>query len=197
MLWLPISEINSSVSSLRKKISYRKHVHHNASRCWAKRKWLYVLWDKPFSEVWTNRVESMKKYRWKYESTSLTIKFTHLTVEPTPFYPWVCLLNTGAVRSLILRCLTGSHMTTSSKSNYRVRLNVNMKIADSISFYFNFGKGHYLVLRVKQHILDKARIFQMNRENPAIINWREKKVETCARRSPSFENSLGKTKYVR
>ena len=58
MLWLPISEINFSVSSLRKKISYRKHVHHNASRCWAKRKWLYVLWDKPFSEVWTNRVES-------------------------------------------------------------------------------------------------------------------------------------------
>ena len=44
-----------------KKISYRKQVHHNASRCWAKRKWLYVLWDKPFSEVWTNRVESMKK----------------------------------------------------------------------------------------------------------------------------------------
>ena len=131
----------------------------------------------------------------KYDSQ--TIKFTHLAVEPTPFYPWVCLHNTGAVRNLILRCLTGSHMTTSSKSNYRVRLNVNMKIADSISFYFNFGKGHYPVLRVKQHILDKARIFQMNRENPAIINWREKKVETCARRSPSFENSLDKTKYVR
>ena len=95
-----------------KKISYRKHVHHNASRCWAKRKWLYVLWDKPFSEVWTNRVESMKKYRWKYESTSLTIKFTHLTVEPTPFYPWVCLHNTGAVRNLISdvwRVLTWQH----------------------------------------------------------------------------------------
>ena len=43
--WLSISEIDSSVSSVRKKISYRKHGHHNlsskyASRCWEKRKWL-------------------------------------------------------------------------------------------------------------------------------------------------------------
>ena len=43
-------------------------------------------------------------------------------------------------------------MTILSKSNYRVRLNVNMDIADSISFYFNFGKGYHFVLRLKQHI---------------------------------------------
>ena len=51
---------------LRKKLSHRKDIHHNpsskcASRCWAKRKWRHVLWDKPFPEVRTNRVESMKK----------------------------------------------------------------------------------------------------------------------------------------
>ena len=51
--------------ALGKKLSYRSHVHHNpsrkyASRCWDKRKWLHVLWDKPFPEVRTNRIESMK-----------------------------------------------------------------------------------------------------------------------------------------
>ena len=45
--WLTISEIYSSFSSIRKKLSYRGHVHLNpsikyASRCWAKRKWLHV-----------------------------------------------------------------------------------------------------------------------------------------------------------
>ena len=64
----------------------------------------------------------------------------------------------------------GSHMTISSKSNNRVRLNVNINIADSIPFYFNFGKGYYFVLRVKKHIFGKAQIFQMDRVNPAIIN---------------------------
>ena len=47
-------------------------------------------------------------------------------------------------------------MTISSKSNYRVSLNVNMDIADSISIYFNFGKGQYFVLKVKQHLFGKA-----------------------------------------
>ena len=42
-------------------------------------------------------------------------------------------------------------MAILSKSNYRVRLNVNIDIADSISLYFNFGKGHHFVLRLKQH----------------------------------------------
>ena len=32
----------------------------------------------------------------------------------------------------------------------------------------------------------------MTRVYPAIVNWREQKVETCPRRSPSFENFLGK-----
>ena len=43
-----ISEIDSSVSSIWKKLSYRKHVHHNPSikyglRCRAKIKWRHVL----------------------------------------------------------------------------------------------------------------------------------------------------------
>ena len=54
------------------------------------------------------------------------------------------------------------------KIKYRVRLYVNMDIADSISFYFNFGKGYHFVLWLKQHFYDKARFFKMNRVNPTI-----------------------------
>ena len=77
---------------------------------------------------------------------------------------------TFAVRNLILRCLTGSHMTILSKSNGRVRLNVNMDIADSISFYLNLGKSHYFVLRLKQHFFEKARLFKILEVNPAIVD---------------------------
>ena len=34
-----------------------------------------------------------------------------------------------------------------------------MNIAHSISFRFNLQKDHYFILKVKQHILDKARFF--------------------------------------
>ena len=87
------------------------------------------------------------------------MKFTHSAVELIPFYPRVCLHHIFVVRNLILRCLTGSQMTIVSKSNYRVRPNVNINIADSISFYFNFGKGYHFFLRLKQHFFDKARFF--------------------------------------
>ena len=125
------------------------------------------------------------------------MKFTHSAVELTPFYPWVYLHHTFAVRNLILKCLTGSHMTILSKSNYQVRLNVNMDTTDSISFYFNFENGCYFVLRLKRHSLDKARFFLMNRVNPAIVDWTEKEVESCARGSLSIESFLGKKKSVR
>ena len=59
---------------------------------------------------------------------------------------------------------------TLPKSNYRVRLNVNTDITDLISFYFNFLKGYHFVLRLFQHFFDKARLFKMNRVNPAIID---------------------------
>ena len=98
------------------------------------------------------------------------MKFTHSAVEPIPFYPWVCAHHTFAVRNLILRCLTGSHMTILSKSNYRVRLNVNMDIVDPISFYFNFGKGYHFVLRLKQHFFDKARFF-FNDQSKSCDSW--------------------------
>ena len=85
------------------------------------------------------------------------MKFTRPTVRVTLFYSWVCLHYTFAVRSLILRCWTGSYMTILSKSNYRVRLNVNMNIADSISFYFNFGKGCSFYRRVLEEYQQPCR----------------------------------------
>ena len=99
------------------------------------------------------------------------MKFTHSAVELTPFHLWVCLHHTFAVRNLILRYLTGSHMTILSKSNYRVRINVNMDIADSVSFYFNFGKGYHFVLRLKKHF--KARFF---------LNEQSKSCDSCLKR---------------
>ena len=148
---------------------------------------------------WSSNESSRKHENIALKSTTAKQlnSLTRCGIRTNSIYPWVCLHYTFAVRNLILRCLTGSHMTMSSKSNYRVSLNVNMDIADWISIYFNFGKGDYFVIKVKQHIFGKARIFQMNRINPAIINWRGKKVETCARRLPPFEIFLGKTKYVR
>ena len=99
------------------------------------------------------------------------MKFTHSAVELISFYPWVCSHHTFAVRNLILRCLTGSHMTILSKSNYRVRINVNMDIADSVSFYFNFGKGYHFVLRLKKHF--KARFF-LNEQSKSCDSWPER-----------------------
>ena len=48
-----------------------------------------------------------------------------------------------------------------------------MNIGDSISLHFNFGKGYYFFLWVKQQIFDEARFFKMSNVNPAIANWRE------------------------
>ena len=192
-MWsISIPEINFSVSSIRKKISHRRHVHHNpsityASRCWAKRS------GSMFCETVETISWSSNESSRKHENIALKSS----AVELTPLHPRVCLHHTFTIRNLILRCLTGSHMTILSKSNGRVRLNVNMDIADSISFYLNFGKSHYFVLRLKQHFFEKARFFKMTRVNPAIVNWRDKEIETCARRSLSFESFVGKTKSVR
>ena len=98
------------------------------------------------------------------------MKFTHSAVELIPVYPWVCSHHIFAVRNLIPRYLTGSHMTIVSKSNYRVRPSVNMDIADSISFYFNFGKGYHFFLRLKQHFFDKAR-FILNEQSKSYDSW--------------------------
>ena len=54
---------------------------------------------------------------------------------------------------------TNHFLTILSKSNYRVRLDVNMIIGDSTSIHFNFGKGYYFFLWMKQQIFDKARFF--------------------------------------
>ena len=116
-----------------------------------------------------------------WSSNESSRKHETIALKSTLIKQWNSLLqqtdttfsSTSAVRNLFLRSLTYSHMTILSKSNYCVRLNKNMNIADSISFYFNFGKGCYFVFRVKQHIFVKAQFFLMNEVNPAIVNWRE------------------------
>ena len=60
------------------------------------------------------------------------------------------------------------------KIKYCVRLNLNINIVDSIPFYFNFGQGHYFVLRVKQNIFGEVQIFQRNRVNPASLTEEKK-----------------------
>ena len=109
------------------------------------------------NQVRTNRVESMKTQRWKVpwpnnEIDSFCSRIIAISLVS-------CLHHTCALGNLILRCLTGSHMTILSKSNYLVRLNVNMNIGDSISLHFNFGKCYYFFLWVKQQIFDEARFF--------------------------------------
>ena len=68
-------------------------------------------------------------------------------------------------------------MTMLSKLNYRVSLNENMDITDSISFYFNLRKAHYLRLRLKQRFSHKVGVFLFYfvlfcffNQNPAIAN---------------------------
>ena len=109
------------------------------------------------NQVRTNRVESMKTQRWKVpwpnnEIDSFCSRIIAISLVS-------CLHHTCALGNLILRCLTGSHLTILSKSNYLVRLNVNMNIGDSISLHFNFGKCYYFFLWVKQQIFDEARFF--------------------------------------
>ena len=92
-IWCPsISEIDSSVSSIRKKLSYRKDVYHNPSikyalRCWAKRKWIHVLWNKPFPEVQTNRVESIKTGPWPNNEIHSSLSRTNLILPVNLFPP--------------------------------------------------------------------------------------------------------------
>ena len=76
-----------------------------------------------------------------------TMKFTHSTVGLTPFRRELNFSHyTLAVRNLILRYLTGSHITILSNLNYRVRLNVNTDIAESISSISILGKPITLFL---------------------------------------------------
>ena len=101
----------------------------STSRCWAKRKWLHVLWDN-----WNHFLNISRNKTWKHSAEKyhdLTMKFIHSAVELTPLHPRVCLHPHICGRNLILRCLTGSHMTILSTSNCRVRHYVNMNIANS------------------------------------------------------------------
>ena len=70
---------------------------------------------------------------------------------------------TFAARKLILRCLTGSHMTILSWSNNSSDLCKHeqswLNLIYFILFYSNFRKGHYFILWVRPHIFDEARFF--------------------------------------
>ena len=70
------------------------------------------------------------------------MKFTHPAVGLSIVSPLARLCTNSVLpvrlstpRNLIPRRLMGSYIIILSKSNYRVRLNVNMNIVDSISFY--------------------------------------------------------------
>ena len=92
------------------------------------------------------KFKQIKWKAWKHGTEKYhdqTMKFTPPAVGLTPFHS-VSLHHTFVVHNLILSCLTGSYLTTSLKSNYCVRPKVNLNIADSISFYFNFGKTIHL-----------------------------------------------------
>ena len=149
MWWLSISEINSSVSSSRKKLSYRKHVHHNPSIKYASTDVERRESGSMFCETkHFLKFERIEQKAWKHSAEKYhdqTMKFTPPVVGLTRFYLWVCSHHTSALGNWILRCLTGSHPIFiiwfwSSKSNHRVRLTVNMNIADSISFDSILGK---------------------------------------------------------
>ena len=87
-----------------------------------------------------------------------------------------------------IEIISWSSKESSRKQNIALKSTMtkqwNSLIPHQNSFYFNFGKGHYFVLRLKQHFFGKARFFKTNRLNPAIADWREREVDTCARRLP-------------
>ena len=93
-----------------------------------------------------------------WSSNELSKKHDNIALKNTREF--VCTIH-FALSNLILRCFTGSQMTIFSKSNHRVRLNVNMNTAYSISFYFNFGWSYHFVLRIKQQIFNKARFCKL------------------------------------
>ena len=68
-----------------------------------------------------------------------TVKFIPPTVGLTPF----------AVRNLILRCSTGSHMTIFSKSNYLRLTSCKYEHRGVNLIFSNLEKGHYFALRAK------------------------------------------------
>ena len=135
MWWLSISDIDPSVSSIGEKLSYRRHVHYNPSiKLSTPRDVERIEISSMFFETnYFFKFERIEYKAWKHSAEKYrdqTMTFPPPAAGLKPFYSWVCLLLTFALGNLILRWLTDSHMTIFSKSNYRVRLNVNMNIPD-------------------------------------------------------------------
>ena len=118
------------------------------------------MFSKTIEIISLSSYESSRKHENIALKSTMTEQCSSLIQQQNQFHFSREFVRTTSLR----RCLTGSHMTIVSKSNYRVRLNVNMDIADSISFYFNFGKGYHFFLRLKQHFFDKAR-FILNEQS--------------------------------
>ena len=122
--WLSILEIDSSVSSIRKNyciasifiitraLSMPRDVERRESGFMFCETNNFFKFKRIDYKIWKHSAE-------KYDDQ--TMKFTP-TEGLKPFYQWVCLLLTSALGILILRYLTGSHMTIFSKSNYRAEL---------------------------------------------------------------------------
>ena len=99
-----------------------------------------------------------------------TMKFTHSAVELIPFYPWVCSHHTFAVCNLILRCLTGSHITILWKSNHRVKLNLNMDTQWLNLILFQCWERLPLCSKTKTTLLRQSAIL-LNEQNKSCDSW--------------------------
>ena len=98
MWWLSISEIDSSVSSNRKKLSYRKHVHHNPSIRYASTDVERRESGSMFCETkHFLKFERIEQKAWKHSAE----KYHDQTMKFTPFYPWICLHHIFALDNLI------------------------------------------------------------------------------------------------
>ena len=96
--WLSTSEIYSSVSSIRKKLSYRKHVHHNPSIKYASTDVERRESGSMFCETkHFLKFERIEQKAWKHSAE----KYHDQTMKFTPFSPWVCLHHTFALHNLI------------------------------------------------------------------------------------------------
>ena len=133
MWWLSISEINSSVSSSRKKLSYRKHVHHNPSIKYASTDVERRESGSMFCETkHFLKFERIEQKAWKHSAE----KYHDQTMKFTPFYPWVCLHHIFALDNLIFsdvwRVLTWQYCQN------------QITASDSMKTWTSLTQSHYI-----------------------------------------------------
>ena len=185
--------------ALGKKLSYFKHAHHNPSikyapRCWVKRKWLNGLLDKPFPEVQTNQVESIKTKRRKVPWPNNEI---HSSCCRTNSILPVSLV-APHLQSIIWFSDVWRVFTWKYCQNQITASDVMKTGASMIQYHFIsiLGKAITSFLGWNNTSLTKRDFFKRVEQVLRLLteDWM---VETCSRRSLSFENLLGKAKSVR